>query len=150
MKNIFLAAILFLAFSSSQAQSEQDSIKSTINNLFIAMKNADTVLLRSCFVSNPILQTIGLSKEGKLVVKDETLQEFVSSIAKLPKNAADEKIVFDIIREDGMLANVWAPYKFYFNSVFSHCGVDDFTLVKISGQWKIQYLIDTRHKHGCE
>ena len=150
MKNILSALILFLLFTSVKAQTEQDSVKTTINNMFTAMKNADTVLLRACFTANPIIQTIGLNKEGKLAVKDEALQEFISSIAKLPKNAADERIVFDAIYIDGVLANIWAPYKFYFNNVFSHCGADNFTLVKLSGEWKIQYLIDTRHKHGCE
>ena len=150
MKKLCLTIVLFAAMVSANAQSEEDSVKATINHLFTAMKNADTVLLRSCFTANPILQTIGLNKEGKLIVKDETLMEFINSIGQLPKNAADERIVFDGIHSDAMLAMVWAPYKFYFNGVFSHCGADDFTLVKLSGQWKIQYLIDTRHKHGCD
>ena len=150
MKPIAIAIFMLFIFTSSQAQTEQDSVKITINNLFTAMRNADTILLKSCFANNAILQTIGLTKEGKLIVKDEALQEFVTSIGKLPKNAADERIVFDAIHVDGVLANVWAPYKFYYNNAFTHCGADDFTLVKISGGWKIQYLIDTRHKHGCE
>ena len=144
------AFTLFLLFTSVKAQTQQDSVKTTINNMFTAMKNADTVLLRSCFTIDPIIQSIGVNKEGKMVVKDESLQEFINSIGKLPKNAADERIVFDGIHIDAVLANVWAPYKFYFNNAFSHCGADDFTLVKLSGEWKIQYLIDTRHKQACE
>ncbi|HNA01067.1 MAG TPA: hypothetical protein PLN49_09415, partial [Ferruginibacter sp.] len=68
----------------------------------------------------------------------------------LPKDAADERITFDVVRVDGALAIAWTPYKFYFNGKFSHCGVNSFQLVRFNGEWKIQYLIDTRRKAGCE
>jgi hypothetical protein len=38
------------------------------------------------------------------------------------------------------------PYQFYIGDKFSHCGVNSFQLVKLQGQWKIQYLIDTQEK----
>jgi len=68
----------------------------------------------------------------------------------MPKDAADERIVFETIRIDGPLASVWTPYNFYYEGKFSHCGVNSFQLVKINGEWKIQYLIDTRRKQGCK
>jgi hypothetical protein len=58
--------------------------------------------------------------------------------------------VFSTVKIDSDLAMVWAPYKFYVGEKFSHCGVDCFQLVKLNGQWKIQYLIDTRRRQGCE
>jgi hypothetical protein len=45
---------------------------------------------------------------------------------------------------------VWTPYRFIFNGKFSHCGVNSFTLVKLNGEWKINYVIDTRRKEKCE
>jgi hypothetical protein len=62
----------------------------------------------------------------------------------------DERISFDLVKIDGELASVWTPYKFYAGEKFSHCGVDSYQLVKLNGEWKIQYLIDTRRKQGCE
>jgi len=55
-----------------------------------------------------------------------------------------------VVKIDGPLAIVWTPYKFYFNGKFSHCGVNSFQLVRFNGVWKIQYLIDTRRRAGCE
>ncbi len=48
------------------------------------------------------------------------------------------------------MANVWAPYEFYLNNDFSHCGVNYFQLFFDGIQWKIIYLIDTRRKQGCK
>jgi hypothetical protein len=150
MQKLVFLFVTFCYVHTLQAQTEQDSIKTTVNAVFTAIRNADTVLFKSCFTDQPVFQTIKLNTDGKLMVKDENFSEFLKVIAALPKNTGDERIVFDAIQVDGVLASVWTPYRFYMNNVFSHCGVNNFVLVKFSGQWKIQYLIDTRRKHGCD
>jgi hypothetical protein len=67
----------------------------------------------------------------------------------MPKGAADERISFETVKIDGPLAIVWAPYNFFFNGQFSHCGMDSFQLVRFGKEWKIQYIIDTRRRTGC-
>ena len=47
---------------------------------------------------------------------------------------------------DGNIASVWAPYDFFRNGKFSHCGVDLFYLVKENGKWKIAHFGYTRNK----
>ncbi len=37
----------------------------------------------------------------------------------------------------GPLAVVWMPYDLYINGVWSHCGVDAFTMYKVAGHWQI-------------
>ena len=145
---IFLLVINFSAIVN--AQSAEDSVKTVINKLFVAMKTGDAALLKSTFADSAILQTIGRSKEGNVVIQNEVVADFIDFVSKQPKGAADERIVFDMIKIDGPLAIVWTPYKFYFNGTFSHCGVNSFQLVKINNDWKIQYLIDTRRRKGCE
>jgi hypothetical protein len=107
-------------------------------------------MIRSAFADSAILQSIGKNKEGKIVIQNDSVDEFAKSISTIKKGAADEQIIFESIRIDGPLALVWAPYKFYFDGKFSHCGVDSFQLIFINGHWKIQYLIDTRRKQPCE
>ncbi len=41
---------------------------------------------------------------------------------------------------NGGVAMVWMPYDFYNKGVWSHCGVDVFTLVKHNGAWRIASL----------
>ncbi len=146
---VLLTAVLLLSVK-SDAQSATDSVKAVINQLFVGMKNADSGLIRSAFSDNAILQTISVSKDGVVKVIDEEVSEFAKSIKQIPKGAADEQITFETIKIDGPLAIAWTPYKFYYNGKFSHCGVNSFQLVKQNNEWKIQYIIDTRRRQGCE
>lgn len=104
----------------------------------------------SSLADSALLQTIAKDKiTGIMMVKNEPIQNFIEQVSKMPIGAADERIVFDVIMTDGDLASVWTPYKFYYNGIFSHCGVNSFQMVRLNGQWKIQYIIDTRRKVGC-
>ena len=132
------------------AQTTEDSVKAVVKQLFEGMKNSDAQMIKGAFADSAILQSIGKNKEGKIVIENERIDEFAKLISGLKKGAADEQIVFESIKIDGQLAMVWAPYKFFFEGKFSHCGVDSFQLVFINGHWKIQYLIDTRRKQPCE
>jgi hypothetical protein len=118
-----------------------------IHPLFIDCKrNADSAAVAGVFSSDCTMQTIATDKAGKVLVKTEQVSRFVSSIAKQKPGVIDEQIVFETIKIDGPLAIVWTPYRFIYNGNFSHSGVNMFCLVNLDGQWKIQYLIDTRRK----
>lgn len=117
--------------------------------MFTAMKTADTAMLRKCFADSMVLQTISRNKEGKLVVVNEDPADFIGFISKETPGNADERIRFDVVKVDGPLAIAWTPYNFYYKGKFSHCGVNSFQLVRFNGEWKIQYLIDTRRRQGC-
>jgi hypothetical protein len=149
MKYIILAIFGCSMGLAMQAQSTEDSVKTAVNRLFTAMKNADPVMLQTAFADSAILQSVNSSNEGLVSIKSESIKDFAVAIGKLAKGDADEQIQFDNIRIDGPLAAVWAPYKLFFKGKFLHCGVDAFQLLRIAGIWKIQYLIDTRHKQGC-
>lgn len=147
--------ILLFAFALSgtitaKAQTTEDSVKAAVNKLFDAMKNSDSTMLMTAFSDSAVLQTIVRAKNGTVKVLNEKVKEFGSSITRYPKGALDERISFGSIKIDDDLASVWTPYKFYFNNKFLHCGVNSFQLVRIKGEWKIQYLIDTRRTQPCE
>lgn len=152
MKKILTLLICVLAqISLLKAQSATvNSVKNVINRMFAAMRNSDGAALSECFADSAILQTIAVNAQGQTLVRSEKITAFVTAVAGMPKNAADEQIVFDMVKTDGALASAWTPYRFFFNGKFSHCGVNSFQLVRLNGQWKIQYIIDTRRKQGCE
>jgi hypothetical protein len=150
MRCFFILLTAFIIPTTGNAQSVEDSVKTVINKMFAGMKNADAALFKSVFSDSAIMQTISRNKEGKIVVLNESLPEFAELVGKLKKDSADERITFETIRIDGPLAIVWTPYNFYFNGKFSHCGVNSFHLVKFNDSWKIQYLIDTRRRQGCQ
>jgi hypothetical protein len=145
--HLFLTVVATKAFNQNNTDEEQ--IKACINNLFTAMKTIDTTLLKSCFANDAILQTIISNPKGNNV-KTDALNSFVNSIAKQTANTLDEQISFEKVLTDGILASVYTPYNFYFKGNFSHCGINSFQLVKLNGEWKIVYLIDTRYKNKCK
>jgi hypothetical protein len=142
-KVVFIFLLTAITFSAN-AQTAEDSIKAVINKTFIAMKNSDTNMVKECFTEGAMLQTFIPQKGGKLGLTRETVSDFCKAIAGIPKGAADEQVVFESIKIDGRMANVWAPFKLYFNGKLYSCGVNSFQLVKLDNEWKIQYIIDTR------
>ncbi|SHK56120.1 nuclear transport factor 2 family protein [Epilithonimonas mollis] len=145
MKITSLILILISSLLFAQ-KTEEQLVKLTVNQLFIGMRNSDSLLIKQSFSKNAVLQTI--TKNGE--VKNESINDFAVSISKADKQSMEERISFSNILIDGNLASVWTPYEFYYKGQFSHCGVNSFQLVKSNDAWKIQYIIDTRRKDNCK
>lgn len=150
MKLLFGLTLTLVSFSAWAQSGEETGIKNTINQLFSAMRNRDTVQLRDVFAPTAVLQTIGKGKDGTQQVRTESIEGFIKAVGTPGKDQLDERIEFGTILIDGPLATAWTPYQFYLGTQFSHCGVNSFQLVKLKGIWKIQYIIDTRRKEGCQ
>jgi hypothetical protein len=148
MKHVFI--ILTFVSTTVFAQNDEAAVRQAVNRLFEGMKRSDTTMIRSAFSIHPILQTIRKSKEGQVTAESEPLDSFLLTVSQPHSRIYDERITFDVVKIDGELATVWAPYKFYLGENFSHCGVDSFQLIKTESGWKIQYLIDTRRRQDCE
>ena len=87
---IFLLASFFILKINAQ-ETELNLVKTTINTLFLGMRNSDSVMLKSCFTDSAILQTI-TNKNGNVLVKTEDVLNFLKTISSLPKGFADERI----------------------------------------------------------
>ncbi len=149
MKNYLF--ILTLAFANTCfSQSDEQKVTERVQQLFTAMFNGDSTGARSCFTEKAIMQTIGFDKSGNSIVQTGSLDAFTSFVGKQSKGAADERIKFEGIKIDGDMAMVWTPYEFYYQQKFSHCGVNSFMLFRNNGEWKINYIIDTRRKENCK
>jgi len=149
MRYFFIVLTVWGYGITASAQSAEDSVRTVINNMFTAMKNADGPGLKNCFSDSILFQTIARNKEGAMVVRTESPAGFIEQISKATPGSLDERISFETVKVDGPLAIAWTPYSFYYNGQFSHCGVNSFQLVRFNGIWKIQYIIDTRRKTGC-
>jgi len=150
MKRLFFFTITILLSACAFAQqSATDGVKQSINTMFDAMRKGDSTMLKSVFAKEMVLQSISTNKEGKTVISVDSANDFAKAIGTPHKGVYDERIVYGDIKIDGDLASVWAPYKFYLDDKFSHCGVDVFSLMKTPAGWKIIYIVDTRRKDNC-
>ena len=142
MKKIFF--LLISSFSFAQNTSEKEIIK-PIENLFNAMKSADSLGVKNAFSDSAIMQTFGKNQE----IRTDKVEDFAKQVGASKAGDLDERFSISKILVDGNMASVWVPYQFYYKGNFSHCGVNSFQLAKINSEWKIQYIIDTRRKDNC-
>ncbi|MEO7444520.1 MAG: nuclear transport factor 2 family protein [Ferruginibacter sp.] len=146
---ILMTMLLGLACFNSLAQdSLHDALKESVLSLSTAMKNADTGFINKLFTRDALISSVNKSR-GEVSVTHETIPEFSKAIIESPKGSLDERIMIGQILIDGDLAVVWATYKFYFNNIYSHCGVDVIHLVRLAGTWKIISVTDTRRVKNC-
>ena len=143
MKKIFF--LLISSFSFAQNTSEKEIIK-PIENLFQAMKSADSLGVENAFSGSAIMQTFGKNQE----IRSDKVEDFAKQVGASQAGDLDERFTISKILVDGNMASVWVPYQFYYKGNFSHCGVNSFQLAKINNEWKIQYIIDTRRKDNCK
>ncbi len=142
-----MKALLFLlisSFSFAQNVSEKEVVK-PIENLFQAMKSADSIGVKNAFSSSAIMQTFDKNNE----IRTEKVEVFSKQVGISKAGDLDERYTISKILIDGNMASVWVPYQFYYKGNFSHCGVNSFQLAKLNNEWKIQYIIDTRRKENC-
>ena len=142
MKKIFF--LLISSFSFAQNTSEKEIVK-PIENLFNAMKSADSLGVKNAFSGSAIMQTFGKNQE----IRTDKVEDFAKQVGASQAGDLDERFTISEILVDGNMASVWVPYQFYYKGNFSHCGVNSFQLAKINNEWKIQYIIDTRRKDNC-
>ncbi|MDX1911807.1 MAG: nuclear transport factor 2 family protein [Saprospiraceae bacterium] len=131
-------------------ENPEKDIKKVINRFFDGLEKGDTALLKSACMPDMVLQTYMADKEGKMQVYTEPFNDLIAMVATPTTDQYDERIQFEAIHAEKSLASVWTPYSFYINGKRSHCGTNSFQLVKTGEGWKIQYIIDTRRKQGCE
>jgi hypothetical protein len=147
-KTLLLSFLLLLSIKTFAQQADQDAVKQTINTMFDAMRKGDSTLLQSTFAKGIAFQGVANKKDGTTLVT-ENPDDFIKAVGTPHKGVWDERVTFKDIKIDGDLASVWAPYKFYLDSQFSHCGVDVFQLMRTKTGWKIIYIVDTRRKDNC-
>ena len=136
-----LIFLLISSFYFAQNTSEKEIIK-PIENLFNAMKSADSLGVKNAFSGSAIMQTFGKNQE----IRTDKVEDFAKQVGASQAGDLDERFTISKILVDGNMASVWVPYQFYYKGNFSHCGVNSFQLAKINNDWKIQYIIDTRRK----
>ena len=143
--------LLFGVFAVAQNFSEEEKVKQVVNTFFEGFHARDSIIMKSVFHTYPVVQTIGKTKEGETKLVNEELEKLLKGIVSIPLETEFKEVLHDyVIKIDGDMANAWTPYSFYLNDTFSHCGVNNFQLLKQNEEWKIIYLIDTRRREGCE
>ncbi|WP_405563965.1 nuclear transport factor 2 family protein [Polaribacter sp. Asnod6-C07] len=147
----YLVILIFSVTISAQQKSEETAVKKVIETFFEGLHKGDSTLLKSTLHKNIKIQTTSTNKEGVHILKTDTKEKLLISVAnKKLEDIYLEKLLSIDIKIDENLASVWTPYEFYFNGKFSHCGANSFQLFNNNGNWEIIYLVDMRRRENCK
>ena len=136
---------IFLLFVNVSAQkSEKAIVQKTIETFFEGFHHQDSVLIKTTVSDDVVLRRISIDSTGKTSLRQQVFHEFLKAIVRIPKTTEFEEIIKSYTIEiDGPMAQVWTPYEFRRDGIFSHCGTNCFQLFKANKDWKIIYIIDT-------
>ncbi|MCO5723686.1 nuclear transport factor 2 family protein [Robiginitalea marina] len=148
-----IQSLLFSLFilGATHAQSpEEGEVRQTIDRFFEGFHARDTAMMRSTLGQDVLLQTIVRDASGSPMLRNESMEDFLRSMASLPDTLKiEERLLAYHIRTDADMAHAWTPYEFRVQGELRHCGVNSFQLFYDGTAWKIIYLADTRRREGC-
>lgn len=117
--------------------------------LLRAISTRDTAMARPLLLAGG---TFTSAREGASgAAPTARLQTFADFMQNLPngKERFLERMWSPSVWFDGPLAEVRARYDFHIDGVFSHCGVDVFTLLQTAGGWRIAGVSYSVRPTGC-
>jgi hypothetical protein len=138
--NVLRMLILGVAISAGTAQAqpappEREAVLKIVQAFF------DTMTARDVEGARAVLQPQGRfhavrMRDGKPDVRGFSNEEYFATL-QASKQRMQERMWNPEVRIQGLIATVWAPYDFWIDGKFSHCGVDAFDLIKTAEGWKL-------------
>jgi hypothetical protein len=124
-----------------EGRSEEEAVLEVVQAFFDAIGARDTTAFRA--LQLPEAQAIAIGTQG-----GRTTYRARGVDADLPGLGAAgpallERMWEPEVRISGPLATVWAPYDFYRDGQFSHCGIDAFQLIRTAQAWKVAAITYT-------
>ena len=136
-----------IPFDGIAIDQERKDILFVIDRFMEGVSKKDTTIIKE------ILEK-GIQKIRYVVRTDTTYFNRIDSdtsfqgFLKIPETF-QERYWDATVMSNGYIASVWAPYDFYTDGNFSHCGVDLFFMVRKQNNWKIAHYGYTVDQKNC-
>jgi hypothetical protein len=131
----WLVSITLIVALQTQA-ADREAILKTVQRFYDTMTAHDVEGARDVLQPQGRFHAMSM-KGGKPDVRAFSNEEYFATLQERSKDTMQERIWNPEVRINGLTANVIAPYDFWINDKFSHCGVDTFDLIKTEEGWKI-------------
>lgn len=127
--------------------SEARAVVAAVQEFFDAMAAADVARSRAIMAEGARFYSVR-ETDGRRTTSSFTAEEH---LARLPTAGRLLERMWDAeVRVEGAVASVVAPYDFYRDGAFSHCGTDAFTLLRgADGRWVLTGATYTVVTDGC-
>ena len=118
-----------------------------VNRLFAEMRAANAAGILATGTPENQLVALFRMKDGKSKIQVISGEAFTKSFTK---PGAYEEVMYDPkVEVSGDWAMVWGRYVFFANEKLSHCGINQFNLVRTDAGWKIANGASTIDPGDC-
>lgn len=150
MKQIFITTLVTLIFATSLFAQKADDAKdalAVVNKLFDAMAAADAAAIIATGTKENQLVAIQKMRDGKTRISVLGSEAFSKFFTK--PGSVKEIMYAPKVETNGDWAMVWGRYVFYADGKLSHCGINQFNLVRTDAGWKIANGASTIDPGDC-
>lgn len=144
-----LALVITAANISVLAQEkhpEHDAVMRVVDQFFRAINTGNDELMASISIDKSVIYSLREREDGSLTLRRRE-QDNSAEPQDSPKMT--ERYWDETLLVSDHLAVFWAPYDFYIEGEFSHCGTDAFEFIKVEGEWKMANSMYTVLRSGC-
>ena len=141
-----LAAFLAPAgvYGQDVAPAERQAVLAAVDSFFDAMSRRDTLLARAIMLPGSMAYVVVPGREPRSSPDTAFIRSLGTGTSQLK-----ERIWNPRVEIHGSMAEVWTRYDFHVDGKFSHCGIDDFSLVLTPTGWRIASVTYTVERTGC-
>ena len=143
----FVVGLISTAFALGQAADDKKAALGVVNELFAQMRAANAAGILA--TGTPENQLVGIRKmkDGKTRIDVINAEAFTKFFTKA--DAVEEVMYAPNVEVSGDWAMVWGRYVFFVGDKISHCGINQFNLVRTDAGWKIANGASTMNAADC-
>lgn len=141
----FLSAVIALG----QAADDKKAAVAVVNQLFTEMAASNPAGILALHTPTSDLAGVFRTKEGKTRYQAINGETFSQMFKDKSRGVMKEEMYAPNVEVSGDWAMVWGRYVFWVNDKLSHCGINQFNLVRIEGSWKIANGASTIDPTDC-
>ena len=150
--NKFISAIAIVIVTTAalhaQKQDDRAAALKVVDQLFFEMASANPAGILALHVGTGDLAAVQRMPDGKSRYSSLNGEKFSQLFTK--KSPVLKEEMYDPKAEvSGDWAMVWGRYVFWVDDKVSHCGINQFNLVRVDGAWKIANGASTIDRNDC-
>lgn len=130
-----------------QKADDKALVLGVVQKLFDEMAAANAAAILATGTADNQLVAIQKGREGKSRVSSISAGQFTKFFTK--PGAVEEVMYAPKVDIDGDWAMVWGRYVFFAEGKLSHCGINQFNLVRTDAGWKIANGASTMDPGAC-
>lgn len=145
---IFAIVIISAVCAVGQSADDKKAALAVVNQLFTEMGAANPAGILAVHTPTSDLAAVHRLKDGKTRYSSINGEKFSQMFTDKSKSLKEE--MYDPkVEVNGDWAMVWGRYVFWVDDAVSHCGINQFNLVRIDGAWKIANGASTIDRTDC-